>query len=47
MTETMEERLDKAIKNCGTYLSEDTVQQYVNDNCLVILKWIKTGKDDD
>lgn len=47
MTETIEDRLDTAIKNCGTYKILDSHQQIVNDSCLIILKWIKTGKNDD
>ena len=43
--ETIEDRLDTAIKNCGTYQTFDAIQQNVNDSCLIILKWIKTGND--
>jgi len=47
MNKTIEDRLDEAIKNCGTYVTLDSVRQLVNDDCLIILKWIKTGKEDD
>jgi len=43
MTETIEDRLDSAIKQCESYFTLDSVMDNTNTDCLEILKYIKTG----